>query len=67
MLSGKELKIKRIMLNIKAKEISEYLNVHKSYISKMENEKIPIPHHLYIKWIEFLQNKINKKERELIV
>ncbi|MED4883880.1 helix-turn-helix transcriptional regulator [Bacillus smithii] len=63
MLSGKELKIKRIMFNIKAKEISEHLGVHKSYVSKMENEKIPIPHHLYIKWIEFLQNQMKKERR----
>lgn len=55
MLSGKELKIKRITLDIKAIEVAEYLNVHKSYISKMESGVQAIPQHLYKKWIEYLK------------
>jgi transcriptional regulator with XRE-family HTH domain len=53
-LTGKQLKIKRVTLDIKAKEIAELLQVHKSYVSKMENEVQMIPEHMYRKWIEFL-------------
>lgn len=54
MLSGKQLKMKRILLDIKAKEIAEYLHIDKSYVSKMENEVQAIPSNTYGKWIEFL-------------
>lgn len=54
MLTGKQLKIRRIILDIKAKQIAELLHIHKSYISKMENEVQAIPLHMRIKWEEFL-------------
>lgn len=54
MYSGKELKIHRIIKDITAIEIAEYLGVHRSYISKLENEAQKIPQHIYEKWIEFL-------------
>lgn len=54
MLSGKQLKIKRIELDIKAQEIAEYLNIHKSYISKMEREVQNIPSKYYDRWVELL-------------
>ena len=54
MLTGKQLKIKRIMLDIKAVEVAEYLGIHKSYISKMERGVQGIPLHMYSKWTEFL-------------
>lgn len=59
MFSGKELKIKRIMLDIQAQEVANYLGIHKSYVSKMENEVQAIPVHLREKWENFLG--INKK------
>jgi transcriptional regulator with XRE-family HTH domain len=61
MLSGKELKIKRIVLDIKANELAEMLGVSKSYISLMENNRRKIPLHIYERWIEILglKNKIN--------
>lgn len=64
MLTGKELKIKRIILDIKATEVAEYLNVHKSYISKLEREVQMIPEHIYSKWIEFLKKKERRVEFE---
>lgn len=54
MLTGKELKIKRILLDIKANEVAKMLNVDKSYISKMERGVQGIPSHLYEKWINYL-------------
>lgn len=54
MLTGKELKLRRITLDIKAVEIAEHLNIHKSYISKMENGHQAIAQDKYKKWIEFL-------------
>jgi transcriptional regulator with XRE-family HTH domain len=54
LLTGKELKIKRILLDIKAIEISQYLNIHKGYFSKLENEVQRIPAHVYEKWTEYL-------------
>ncbi|MCA1025701.1 helix-turn-helix domain-containing protein [Cytobacillus kochii] len=52
-LSGKELKIKRIIANKKASDIAKYLNVHKSYISKLEKETRDIPIHIYEKWLDY--------------
>jgi len=54
MLSGKQLKIKRIMLDVEAKAIARQLGVSKSYISLMEKGERNIPEDKYIKWIEFL-------------
>lgn len=55
MLSGRQLKIKRILHNIEAKEIAEYLGVSKTYISLMENEKRKIPTNLYKRWVKYLK------------
>jgi transcriptional regulator with XRE-family HTH domain len=57
-MNGKQLKLKRIELDIKAKEIAENLHIDKSYISKLENGVQNIPEHIYDKWINYL----NKKE-----
>jgi len=61
MLSGKELKIKRIVLDIRANELAEMLGISKSYISLMENGGRKIPSHIYERWIEILgiKNKLN--------
>ena len=55
MLSGKELKMKRILLDVKAKDVAAYLNVDKSYISKLEKGVQMIPIHIYEHWVEFLE------------
>lgn len=57
MLNGKQLKIKRITLDIKAKEVADYLQIHKSYISKMENEVQAIPENIYHRWVSFLESQ----------
>jgi transcriptional regulator with XRE-family HTH domain len=57
LLSGTDLKIKRIKNGLKAMEIAEKLNVSKSYISHLERERQEIPLHIYKKWTEIL--KIN--------
>lgn len=57
MLTGKELKIKRIILDIKAIEIAKHLQVHKSYISILEKGTQKIPKHIYVKWITYLNEK----------
>ncbi|GIN22638.1 helix-turn-helix domain-containing protein [Siminovitchia fordii] len=54
MNKGKELKIKRVILDIKATEVAQYLGVSKSYISKMENNVQGIPQHIYDRWSEYL-------------
>ena len=61
MHKGKELKIKRIILDIKATDIAKELGVHKSYISLMETGRREIPLHIYRKWNGFLnvKSKIN--------
>ncbi|MGD6876803.1 helix-turn-helix domain-containing protein [Bacillus infantis] len=62
MLTGKQLKIKRIIMDIKAIQIASLLGVHKSYVSKMENEVQGIPAHMYQKWTEYLGlNKLNEE------
>lgn len=55
MLSGKDLKMKRILLDVKAKDVAAYLNVDKSYISKLEKGVQMIPVHIYEHWVEFLE------------
>ena len=54
MLSGKELKIKRIELDIQAKDIAEALGVSKPFVTYMEKGIKKIPIDKYIKWTEFL-------------
>lgn len=59
MCQGKVLKIKRVTLDIKAKDVAEYLGLSKTYISLMENGKEKIPSNTYAKWNHFL-NTYNK-------
>lgn len=54
-MSGLELKIKRITLNIKAQEIADRLKVSKAYISMMESGKRAIPSGIYKKWLDVLE------------
>ncbi|MNG09946.1 helix-turn-helix protein [compost metagenome] len=54
-MSGLELKIKRITLNIQAKEIADRLEVSKAYISLMESGKRAIPNEIYKKWLDALE------------
>ena len=54
MYTGKQLKIKRIMLDINANEVADMIGIHKSYISKLEKEVQHIPKHIYAKWITIL-------------
>jgi transcriptional regulator with XRE-family HTH domain len=56
-ITGKQLKLKRVELDLKAKEIAEYLHIDNSYISKLENGVQSIPAHIYDKWIEYLGMK----------
>ncbi|MBD1379181.1 helix-turn-helix domain-containing protein [Metabacillus arenae] len=53
-MSGLEFKIKRIMLNIQAKEIADRLQVSKAYISLMESGKRAIPSDIHEKWADVL-------------
>lgn len=55
MLSGKELRLMRVKLELRAKYIAQELNVTKGYISNLENEKQAIPSHIYKKWIIILK------------
>ena len=56
MLTGKDLKVKRIILDIKAVDIAKELNVHRSYISIMERGIQDIPKHIRVKWEEYLHS-----------
>jgi transcriptional regulator with XRE-family HTH domain len=57
LLKGKELKIERIKMDIKAKEIAEKLNVTGAYVSMLENGKQDIPIHIYKKWVTIFKTK----------
>lgn len=54
MLSGKELKMKRIELDIQAKSIAEVLGVSKPFVTYMEKGIKKIPVDKYIVWTEYL-------------
>lgn len=54
MLTGKELKLKRIELDIQAKDIAELLGVSKPFVTNMEKGIKKIPIDKYIKWSEYL-------------
>lgn len=54
MLSGKELKLHRVAMDIYATDIARHIGVDHSYISKMERGTRNIPKHIYEKWAEFL-------------
>jgi transcriptional regulator with XRE-family HTH domain len=53
-LSGKQLKIQRIIKDIQAMDIAKELNVSKTYISLMEKGERNIPLHIYSKWVDIL-------------
>lgn len=57
MLKGIDLKVKRIMVGVQAKEIAEILGVSKAFVTYMEKGTKKIPQDKYIKWVEFLNNK----------
>jgi predicted transcriptional regulator len=57
MLSGLELKIKRITLGIKAKELAQVLEVSNAFITYMESGKKKIPEDKYIKWFNYLDRR----------
>lgn len=54
MLTGKELKIKRIISDIEAQDIAKHLGVSKTYISLMEKDQRRILEDTYAKWINYL-------------
>jgi transcriptional regulator with XRE-family HTH domain len=58
MLTGKELKIKRILVDIEAQEVAKYLGVSKTYISLMEKGSRRISVDTYVKWIRYLNDKL---------
>ena len=53
-MNGKELKIKRIQMDIKQKILAEYIHVSQAYLSMMENQKVRIPDNIYNEWIKHL-------------
>jgi transcriptional regulator with XRE-family HTH domain len=55
LLSGTDLKIKRIKIGLNACEIALELKVSKSYISMLERERQSIPLHIYKKWVSVLK------------
>jgi predicted transcriptional regulator len=57
MLKGIDLKVKRIMIGVQAKEIAEVLGVSKAFVTYMEKGTKKIPADKYIKWLEYLENK----------
>ncbi|MED3562279.1 helix-turn-helix transcriptional regulator [Bacillus xiapuensis] len=57
MLSGKELKVKRILLDVEAREIANHIGISKSYISLMEKGARRIPDDKYDVWIQYLNRK----------
>lgn len=56
MLTGKDLKVKRVVLDVKAVDVAKELNVHRSYISIMERGIQEIPKHIRVKWEDYLLN-----------
>lgn len=57
MLSGMELKLKRIMKGIKASEIAKLLGVSNAFVTYMEQGERKIPQDKYIKWSQYLEVK----------
>jgi transcriptional regulator with XRE-family HTH domain len=55
MLSGMDLKIKRTIQGIQAKEIAKLLGVSQAFVTYMEKEKKKIPQDKYIVWVQFLR------------
>ena len=54
MRTGKQLKMKRIELDIKGKDIAMQLGVSTTYICLMEKGEKNIPSHIYGRWVELL-------------
>lgn len=57
MLSGMELKSKRIMKGIKASEIARLLEVSNAFVTYMEQGERKIPQDKYIQWVNYLEVK----------
>jgi DNA-binding Xre family transcriptional regulator len=57
MLTGKELKIKRIIAEVEAKEIASHIGISKTNISLMEKGQRRIPEDIYGKWINYLDRR----------
>jgi predicted transcriptional regulator len=57
MLKGIDLKVKRIMVGVQAKEIAEVLGVSKAFVTYMEKGTKKIPQDKYIKWVAYLESK----------
>lgn len=55
MLTGLELKIKRIVLGKQAREIAQVLGVSNAFVTYMETGKRNIPQDKYVKWVEYLE------------
>lgn len=67
MLTGNKLKHIRLYRSLKQQDLAVWLGVTKCYVSMLENEKQPIPEHLFNKWMEFLNNsEVCLKEVEKI-
>jgi len=58
MLTGRELMVERVKSRLDAQYIAKEIGVCKSYISKMENEHVPITKILYEKWIGVLKLEV---------
>jgi transcriptional regulator with XRE-family HTH domain len=50
--------VERVKSRLDAQYIAKEIGVCKSYVSKMENERVPITKVLYKKWIEVLKLEI---------
>jgi predicted transcriptional regulator len=57
MYTGKELKVKRILLDIEAQEIASHIGISKTYICLMEKGQRRIPEVTYHKWIGYLEGR----------
>lgn len=66
MLKGRQLKLVRIMKDIKQQDVAKALGVSRNYISMMENQERSIPEDQYGKWIDFLNGQLKiETEKEV--
>lgn len=57
MITGKKLKLRRIELDIKAKDLADMLGIDNTYVSKIESGIHKVPKKIEDKWFKIL--KIN--------
>lgn len=62
-MKGKELKIKRIMLDLTQAQLAGKLELNTNTISRYEQENLPIPKTVELA-IEALENREKKEERD---